>query len=171
MKIYTVNQITNYLKSLIESDDNLKNIYIQGEISNLRKVNEHFYFTLKDEFSVIECAMFSRSSLFLDFMPEEGMQVIVNGSIEVYKKRGYYQLIVEEMKISGKGDLYKQFLELKEKLAKEGLFDKEHKKLLPFFPKNIGVITSTEGAALRDILKVFKKKIPANIFIYPSLVQ
>lgn len=169
--IYTVEEITNYIKELIESDEFLINISVKGEISNVRKVDNNIYFTLKDAVSMIDCAMFSRSALFLDFVPEEGMNVVVRGSVEVYRRKGSYQLVVEEMKQDGKGDLYKKFLGLKEKLAKEGLFDKERKKPFPLFPKNIGIITSIEGAALQDMLKVFQRKIPANLFIYHSLVQ
>jgi len=172
-KIYSVNEITTYIKNLIEQDTSLQDVWIKGEISNFIHYNKkHMYFSLKDENSIIRCAMFSRSNINLKFKPEEGMKVIIKGCAEVYKKRGEYQIIVEEMQEAGKGELYLKFLQLKEKLEKEGLFRKELKKLIPKFPQTIGIVTSSEGAAVRDIIKIIKRRYPhVKIMIYPSFVQ
>src|SRR3989338_11042383 len=130
------------------------------------------YFSLKDEDSIIECTMFYNSNLNLDFKPKECMKVIVGGYIEVYKKKGIYQIIIEKMQLAGKGELYLRFLQLKEKLEKQGLFKEEFKKPIPRFPKAIGVITSLEGAAVRDIIQTIKKRYShVRLIIYPSFVQ
>jgi len=172
-KIYSVNEITTHIKNLIEDDKILQNILVLGEISNFRYYNEkHMYFSLKDEDSIIECTMFYNSNLNLDFKPKEGMKVIVGGYIEVYKKKGIYQIIIEKMQLAGKGELYLRFLQLKEKLEKQGLFKEEFKKPIPRFPKAIGVITSLEGAAVRDIIQTIKKRYShVRLIIYPSFVQ
>ena len=172
-KIYSVDEITTYIKNLLEQDKTLQNIWIKGEISNFKHSNKtHMYFSLKDENSIIECAMFKRANQNLEFMPEDGMKVMVKGNIDVYKLRGKYQIIIEEMHLAGKGELYLKFMQLKSKLEKEGLFKEEHKKPIQKYPKNIGVVTSLEGAVIRDIIKVIKRRYPhLKIMIYPSLVQ
>ncbi len=171
MEIYSVNQLTNYIKMILEQDAALQNIHVRGEISNLRTIDNHVYFTLKDSFAVIDCVMFSRATYLLDFIPDNGMTVVVSGSIEIYQKRGNYQIVVEEMKKEGKGVLFQQFIILKDKLEKEGLFNPLNKKSIPTYPQKIGIISSLDGAALKDMLKVFNRKIPIEIFLYPSLVQ
>lgn len=172
-KIYSVDEITTCLKNLIEQDKTLQDIWVEGEISNFRHSNKtHMYFSLKDENSIIGCAMFQGANQNLEFTPEDGMKVIIKGSIDVYKPRGIYQIIVEKMHLTGKGELYIKFLQLKAKLEKEGLFKDEYKKPLPKYPKNIGVITSLEGAVIRDIIKVVKRRYPhIKLTIFPSLVQ
>lgn len=172
-KIYSVDEITTYIKNLLEQDKNLQNFWIKGEISNFTHSNNlHMYFSLKDENSIIGCAMFQRTNQNLKFMPEDGLKVIIKGSAEVYKPRGRYQIIVEEMYLAGKGELYIKFLQLKSKLEKEGLFKEEHKKQIPKYPKAIGVVTSLQGAVIQDIIKVIKRRYPyVKIIIYPSLVQ
>ena len=171
MNIFSVNDLTNFLKDLIENEKSLQNIWVKGEVSNVRRVDSHCYFTLKDNFSVIDCVVFSRIHDKLDIRLVEGMQIMVRGSIEIYRKRGSYQIIAEEITISGKGELYADFLKTKEALEKEGLFRNEYKKSLPEFPQVIGIITSLEGAALHDMLKVFRKKIASQLYIVPTLVQ
>jgi len=172
-KIYSVDEITTHIKNLIEQDKILQDILISGEISNFRHFNqEHMYFSLKDENSILGCAMFRRANQDLEFMPKDGMKVVVKGHIEVYKLRGTYQIIVEEMYLKGKGELYLKFLQLKRKLKKEGLFEEEHKKSIPRYPKSIGIVTSLQGSVIRDIIKVIKRRYPhVKIIIYPSLVQ
>ena len=172
IKIYSVDEITTCIKDLIESNRDLQNIWVKGEISNLRHSDAHLYFSLKDENSIIECAMFQRANQNLEFTPKEGMKVLIRGGVEVYKKKGRYQIIIEEMQLAGKGELYLKFLQLKEKLEKEGLFKEEHKKPIPRFPKTIGVVSSLEGAAIKDIIKTIQKRYPhINLLIFPSFVQ
>ncbi len=172
-KIYSVDELTTYIKNLIEQNKILQNIWVRGEISNFRHSNNtHMYFSLKDENSIIECAMFHRTNQNLGFLPEDGMKIIVRGYIDIYKPKGRYQIIVEEMHLAGKGELYIKFLQLKAKLEKQGFFKEEHKKPLPKYPKTIGVITSSEGSVIRDIIKVVKRRYPhVKLIIFPSLVQ
>ena len=173
VKIYSVDEVTTHIKNLIEENKILQNIWVSGEISNfIHHARRHMYLTLKDENSIIKCAMFYGSNIKLKFKPKEGMKVLVRGRIEIYKKKGDYQIIIEEMQLAGEGELYLKFLQLKEKLEKEGLFKEVHKKSILKFPKSIGVITSLEGAAIRDIIKTIKRRYPhVKITIYPSLVQ
>lgn len=172
-KIYSVNEITTYIKNLIEQDKTLQDIWVEGEISNFTYSNKtHMYFSLKDENSIIDCAMFQRANQNLEFMPEDGMKVIVRGYIDVYKPKGRYQIIVEELHLTGKGELYIKFLQLKTRLEKEGLFKEEHKKPVPKYPKTVGVITSLQGSVIHDIIKVVKRRYPhIKLIIFPSLVQ
>jgi len=173
IKIYSVDEVTTHIKNLIEENKILQNVWVKGEISNFTHyAKRHMYLTLKDENSIINCAMFYRSNVNLKFKPKEGMKVLVKGRVEVYKKKGNYQIIIEEMQLTGEGELYIKFLQLKEKLEKEGLFKEVYKKSILKFPKSIGIITSLEGAAIRDIIKTIKKRYPhVKITIYPSLVQ
>ncbi len=173
IKIYSVDEITAYIKGLLEKSRVLQDIQVKGEISNFLHHNSgHMYFDLKDENSIIRCAMFRGSNNNLKFEPEDGAEVIVKGHVEVYKKRGNYQIIVEKMELAGKGALFKKFIRLKEKLEKEGLFNDRFKKLIPQIPRRIGIVTSLEGAAVRDIIKTIKKRFPhVTLTVYPSLVQ
>lgn len=172
-RIFSVDEITTHIKNLLEKNEVLQNINIRGEISNFKHHNGiHMYFDLKDENSIINCIMFRNSNNKLNFKPENGIEVIVKGRIDVYKKRGSYQIIAEEMSLCGKGNLFKQFLKLKQSLDKEGLFSEKFKKPIPSMPKTVGVITSLEGAAIKDIIKTIKKRFPhIAIIVYPSLVQ
>ncbi len=172
-KIYSVNEVTSYINNLMLNDNNLRDIWVKGEISNFKHHNGiHMYFSLKDDASLIECAMFQDSNRNLNFKPEDGIKVIVRGHLEVYKPRGKYELIVSEIHLEGKGELYFKFLQLKEKLQKEGLFDEKHKKHLPKYPETIGVVTSLSGAVIHDIAKIIKRRYPhVKIIIYPSYVQ
>lgn len=172
-KIYTVSRITKYIKNLFENDYNLQNIWILGEISNFKLHSSgHMYFVLKDQESQIKGVMFKGNNLSLRFMPQDGMKVKVRGDISVYERRGEYQLYVKEIVEAGKGELYLAFERLKEKLKAEGLFSEEFKKKLPLIPKNIAVITSPTGAAIRDVLTISLRRFPnLSILVVPSLVQ
>lgn len=173
-KILKVSQLNFYLKSLIENDANLRYVFLEGEISNLTDhySSGHIYFSLKDEKSVVKAVMFSYATKNLKFKPENGMKIIARGRVSVYEPTGQYQLYVEDMQPDGIGALSIQFEQLKEKLTKEGLFDKSHKKPIPKYPETIGVITSPTGAAVRDILNVLSRRYPsADVVMCPVLVQ
>lgn len=172
-KIYTVSRITKYIKNLFENDYNLQNVWILGEISNFKLHSSgHMYFVLKDQESQIKGVMFKGNNLSLRFMPQDGMKVKVRGDISVYERRGEYQLYVKEIVEAGKGELYLAFERLKEKLKAEGLFSEEFKKKLPLIPKNIAVITSPTGAAIRDVITISLRRFPnLSILVVPSLVQ
>ena len=173
-KIITVSQLNFYLKSLIDNDQNLRFVFLEGEISNLTAhySSGHIYFSLKDEKSVVKAVMFSYAVKNLKFKPENGMKVILRARVSVYEPSGQYQLYVEDMQPDGVGALSLQFEQLKEKLSKEGLFDKAHKKPIPTFPETIGVITSPTGAAVRDILNILSRRYPsADIVMCPVLDQ
>ncbi|MBE6784816.1 MAG: exodeoxyribonuclease VII large subunit [Ruminococcaceae bacterium] len=172
--VLSVSQINTYLKSLIDQDYNLKNIYVCGEVSNFTNHYRtgHFYFTLKDEKASVKAVMFRSSAERLRFMPENGMKVLVRCSASLYERDGVYQLYCEDMQPDGVGELTIAFEQLKEKLSEEGLFDAEHKKPLPAFPERIGVITSPTGAAIEDIKNVLSRRYPyAEIVLEGVLVQ
>lgn len=154
-------------------DPNLKNIYVKGELSNINIYRSgHIYFTLKDETSQISAVMFKGMRRFLDFEPKDGDKVIIKGKIEVYEKNGKYQLYATRITLDGIGALYEAYEKLKIKLKKEGLFDEEHKKEIPRYPKKIGVVTAETGAAIRDIITTIKKRYPyCKILIFSTLVQ
>jgi len=172
VNIFTISELTDYIKDKLEGDSKLINIWVKGEISNYTKhSNGHLYFTLKDETSQIGCIMFKRSASSLKFEPKHGMKVLVLSSISVYKPYGKYQLVVSEMHLEGQGALHQKFLQLKEKLEKEGLFSKEFKKPIPKFPKTIGIITSQTGAAIKDLISNLERRFPNTIKLKPTLVQ
>lgn len=174
MTIITVKQLNLYLKSLIEGDSKLAFINIKGELSNFKNhfASGHLYFTLKDDSSSIKCVMFRTSAQKLRFVPKDGMQVICSGRISVYERDGAYQLYAEDMVPSGEGDLMAKLEEIKNKLAKEGLFDESRKKKLPTFPKKVAVITSETGAAVRDMFNVLERRYPlCEILFCPATVQ
>ncbi|MGB9813862.1 MAG: exodeoxyribonuclease VII large subunit [Thermovenabulum sp.] len=172
-EIFSVGEVTRYIKSLFENDEILTEISVRGEISNFKCHNSgHFYFSLKDEEAQIRCVMFKSRNTNLNFTPQNGQKVIATGYITVYEKNGEYQLYVETLEKDGIGELFLQFQKLKEKLQEEGLFDDSRKKNLPFLPQNIGIVTSINGAALRDLLTVIKRRFPnVNIIIVPVSVQ
>jgi exodeoxyribonuclease VII large subunit len=169
----TVSVLTEYIKKLIEGDEGLQYVSVKGEISNfIYHRSGHMYFTLKDEESQIKAVMFKGANSRLSFKPENGQKVVVSGSVSVYGPSGVYQLYATAMKKDGIGDLYLAFEMLKQKLAEEGLFDATHKKPLPKFPRKIGVITSANGAAVRDIVNVATRRSPSTqLVLYPALVQ
>jgi len=172
-KIYTVSKLNKYIKKLFENDYNLQDVWILGELSNFKLHSSgHMYFVLKDKESQIRCVMFRGNNSTLRFMPGDGMKVKVRGDVGVYEKRGEYQLYVKEIVEAGKGELYLAFEKLKEKLKDEGLFSEEIKKKLPLIPQNIAVITSSTGAAIRDIITISLRRFPnLSILVVPSLVQ
>ncbi len=169
----TVTQINNYIKAILERTQVLKNIWIKGEISNLKYHSSgHVYLTLKDEGATLRAVMFKGAVMRLPFKMENGMKVSANGRIGVFERDGAYQLYIETMEQEGRGDLYKKLEELKRKLSEEGLFDERYKKPIPRFPKTVGVVTSPTGAAVRDILNILKRRYPlAKVYLYPALVQ
>ena len=169
--IYTVARLNQEVRQRVESGFGL--LWVEGELSNLsRPRSGHIYFTLKDDRAQIRCAMFATRNRTLDFRPTDGTQVLVRARLSVYEPRGDYQLIVEHMEEAGEGALRRAFEQLKKKLATEGLFATERKQALPPLPQRIGVITSPTGAALRDVLKVLRRRFPAiPVLVYPVLVQ
>lgn len=169
--IFTVSELNNAVRGLLENEFAL--IHVQGEISNfIRPASGHWYFTLKDAQAQIRCAMFRGANAMLRFKPEDGMQVTAHAKVSLYAPRGDYQLIVEFLEATGDGLLLQQFERLKKKLEQEGLFQLDHKKSLPEVPRAIGVVTSSTGAAIRDIIKVLHRRCPyIPIIIYPTLVQ
>ena len=169
----TITQLNRYLKSIFDGDNNLKQVFIKGEISNCKlHTRGHLYFTLKDETSRINALMFASNVCGLKFKPADGTKVLVVGRVSVYETTGNYQIYGTDMIEDGIGNLYVAFEELKKKLASEGLFDKEHKKKIPRIPKKIGIVTASTGAAIKDILTTIKRRFPVcETILFPSLVQ
>jgi exodeoxyribonuclease VII large subunit len=169
----TVSQINAYINRKLKFDNNLKNVYIKGEISNYKTYpSGHSYFTLKDEKSQIPAVMFKGRKHSLKFKPENGMKVIIKGKVEVYERDGKYQLYATTMTEDGIGKLHVAFEQLKKKLKSEGLFDDAHKKEIPKYPKRIGVVTARTGAAIRDIITTIKKRYPyCEVLVFSTLVQ
>ena len=167
----TISALNRYLKFKFDEDIYLQDIYLKGEISNFKPhTRGHYYFTLKDEESRINAVMFASSTKNLKFRPSDGMRVLVRGKISVYPSSGSYQIYVSDMDEDGLGNLYVAFEQLKEKLSKEGLFDK--KRLIPKIPKRVGIITAPTGAAIRDILTTIKRRFPlCETILFPALVQ
>jgi len=169
----TVKALTKYIKRKFDADPHLREVYVKGELSNV-KIHQsgHIYFTLKDDGARIAATMFKTAATKLAFEPKEGMQVFIRGDVNVYEGYGTYQLYVQEMQPDGVGSLFVAFNQLKEQLQKEGLFKTEWKQPIPRFPERIGILTSTTGAAIRDICTTLKRRYPlAEILIYPTLVQ
>ena len=169
----SVTELNKYIKGKFEDDERLNNILVKGEISNFKHhYTGHMYFTLKDENSLIKCVMFKTNTANLEFVPKDGMKVIILGTVSVFERDGVYQIYCNAMKQDGVGDLYKAYVELKNKLEKEGLFDKKYKKGIPYMPKCIGVLTSNTGAVIRDIINVSTRRNPnVNIKLLPVPVQ
>lgn len=172
-KVYSVSELNGRIKALIDSDYVLNEVYVKGELSNYKVYpSGHHYFTMKDAEGALKCVMFKGSATKLRFKPENGMKVTAFGKVTVYPRDGAYQLYVSGMNADGMGDLHVAFEQLKEKLYKEGLFDREHKKPIPQFPMKIAVITSGAGAAVRDVIRVLRKRWPlAKVLILPVRVQ
>ena len=172
-KYLTVSRINRYIKYRLDNDENLQKVYLKGEISNFKNhTSGHFYFTLKDETSRIPAVMFRTSALKVNFKPEDGMNVLVTGRISCYEANGNYQIYVEEMLQDGIGNLYVEFEKLKKKLGDLGYFDEGRKKTIPRFPKKIGVITASTGAAIRDIITTINRRYKlAEVILIPTLVQ
>lgn len=166
--VLTVSQINTYLKAVLDGDDNLQHIFVCGEISNFTNHYRtgHFYFTLKDEKAAIKAVMFRSAAQRLRFLPENGMRVIIRGSISLFERDGVYQLYCDDMQPDGAGDLSVAFEQRKKKLEEMGLFDPLHKKPIPSLPSRIGVITSPTGAAVHDILNVLERRFPFAAIVF-----
>ena len=172
--VLSVSQLNRYVKSIIEQDRNLQTVFVQGEISNFTNHYKtgHFYMTIKDEFSSIKAVMFKTANMRLRFMPENAMSVIIKGRVSVFERDGQYQLYIDDMQPDGIGALSFAFEQLKERLAKEGLFDSEKKKPIPVYPQRVGVVTSPTGAAIRDIINVISRRFPmTELVLCPVAVQ
>ena len=173
IKYYTITALNRAIKNMFDEKEQLHHIYLKGEISNFKHHSRgHLYFTLKDENSRIAAVMFANATKNLSFEPEDGMKVLVCGRVTVYEATGGYQIYVEEMNLDGIGNLYLEYEKLKKQLEAEGLFKKEFKKVIPKFPKRIGIITAPTGAAIRDILSTIKRRYPiCETILFPALVQ
>ena len=172
-QILSITQINEYIQGKMNADPMLTQVAVRGEISNYKCYpSGHHYFTLKDEASALKCVMFKGNAIALRFRPANGMKVIALGRISVYPRDGAYQLYCTAMSVDGVGDLYAAFEQLKAKLASKGLFDPEKKKKLPKYPGTIGVVTSSAGAAVHDILRILRKRYPlAQVKLLPVRVQ
>lgn len=172
-QVLSITQINEYIRQMMDSDTLLGSVAVRGEISNYKVYpSGHHYFTLKDEGAALKCVMFKSSAIRLKFRPENGMQIIAMGKISVYPRDGAYQLYCSAMALDGVGDLHAAFEQLKAKLAQKGLFDPAHKKPLPQFPGTIGIITSSAGAAVHDMLRILKKRYPlTQVRLLPVRVQ
>ena len=170
-KIVSVTELTFTIKKILETNQELANISVRGEISNfIRHASGHLYFSIKDKTSQLNCVMFRSKAAMLKFEPKHGDKVIVTGNVTVYEARGNYQLLATEIRKDGLGELHQKFLELKDKLEKEGLF--EQKRPIPKFPKTIAIISSPTSAALQDILDTIKRRFSAvKVIIAPAIVQ
>lgn len=168
-----VSEVNQYIKRIFAGDWLLSNIRVEGEISNFtHHYSGHMYFSLKDNKGRIKCIMFKSDNQKINFNIKDGLKVIVNGYVSVYEKDGAYQLYAKDIEQSGIGDLFAAFEKLKNKLDKEGMFSPADKKEIPYMPKKIGIVTSSTGAAIRDIINVIKRRFPiTDILIYPALVQ
>lgn len=171
--VWSVSELTRQIKDLLDGESSLQHIYVRGELSNYKIYpSGHHYFTIKDEEATLKAVMFRREASRLRFRPESGMKVIALGRITVYPRDGVYQLYATELVPDGVGDLHAAFEQLKAKLAEEGLFDRDHKKALPPYPERIAVITSSAGAAVRDVIRVATKRYPvAKLIVMPVRVQ
>ncbi len=169
--IYSVSRLNREVKWLLA--DSFPKLWVEGELSNFsRPASGHWYFTLKDDQAQVRCAMFRRQNMTVDFVPEDGMQVLVRAQVGLYEARGEFQLIADAMEEAGDGALRRAFEALKKRLEAEGLFSPERKRPLPPWPERIGVVTSPSGAAIRDILSVLKRRFPAlEVIVYPCQVQ
>lgn len=169
----SVSELTTYIKKQFESDPQLQQVMVEGEVSNFtRAPSGHLYFTLKDEQSQLKAVMWRNQAEYLSFSPRQGDLVQAKGYISVYEPRGEYQLYASSLRPAGVGDLHARFEHLKAKLAMEGLFDAENKREIPYFPRRIGIVTSPKAAALQDVLNVLQRRFPiAEVVISPTMVQ
>ncbi len=172
-QVLTITQINEYIRRILDGDRFLNSVAVKGEISNYKLYpSGHHYFTLKDEGGALKCVMFKGNAYSLRFRPENGMKVIAMGKISVFPRDGAYQLYCTNMAMDGIGDLYAAFEQLKNKLASQGLFDSAHKKPIPQFPGVIGIVTSSAGAAVHDMLRILRKRYPlTKVLLLPVRVQ
>ncbi|NFG41799.1 exodeoxyribonuclease VII large subunit [Clostridium botulinum] len=173
IKTLTVSDLTNYIKKVIDNDFILNNLSVKGEISNLKfHSSGHIYFSLKDNNSKVNCVMFKSKASLLNIALEDGMEVMIKGRASIYTATGSFQLYCDEIKKEGQGELFIKFEALKEKLSKSGYFDEKYKKKIPMYAKRIGVVTSSTGAVIRDIINVTKRRNSlVDIILYPAKVQ
>lgn len=171
--VLSITQLNEYIRGRMDADPLLTQVAVRGEISNYKLYpSGHHYFTLKDESSALKCVMFKGNAMRLRFRPENGMKVIAMGKVSVFPRDGAYQLYCSAMAMDGVGDLYAAFEQLKKKLAAQGLFEPAHKKSLPKYPGTIGIITSSAGAAVHDMLRILRKRYPlSNVRLLPVRVQ
>ena len=172
MQVLTVSQLTRCIRGVIEAEDLFRDVFVQGEISNLtRHVSGHIYFSLKDQGASIRCVIWCESKCSKAGFAE-GMSIVARGRVTVYEKRGYYQLVLTEVRQEGAGALYVALEKLKAKLQAEGLFDQARKKPIPAFPRNIAIITSPTAAALRDMVTIARRRMPSiNLLLIPTAMQ
>ena len=169
----TVSEITRYLRELFDSDEILREVWVQGEISNLsRPASGHIYFTLKDQSAALKCVIWKQTAWRMPLTLQNGMAIEAHGAISIYERDGQYQLYADAVRLTGEGALYQEFLRLKARLEAEGLFATERKKSLPELPAGIGVVTSATGAALQDILNTLRRRFPlVEVVLAPCAVQ
>lgn len=172
-QVLTITQVNEYIRTMMDGDKLLSNVAVKGEISNYKVYpSGHHYFTVKDEGGALKCVMFKGNAMKLRFRPDNGMQIIAMGKISVFPRDGAYQLYCTAMVLDGVGDLYAAFEQLKTKLAAQGLFDTAHKKPIPKYPQRIGIITSSAGAAVHDMLRILRKRYPlSEVLLLPVRVQ
>lgn len=170
---FTVSKLTFHIRKLLEGDETLQDVWVQGEISNLsRPTSGHVYFTLKDANASLKCVMWKTSAARLNLAVRDGMEVEVHGKIGVYEPQGQYQLYADQIRPVGEGALYQEFMRLKAQLEAEGLFDPERKRPIPALPRRVGIVTSATGAALRDMLNTLRRRLPiVEVLLAPSPVQ
>ncbi len=170
-KVWSVAELTSRISALLSAQ--FTNLWVEGEVSNFRPAQSgHLYFTLKDAKAAVKCVCFRSQAMRLKFRPEDGLKLIVRGSISVYEPRGEYQIYVEHIEPAGLGALQLAFEQLKKRLEAEGLFDEARKKPLPMLPSRIGVVTSPTGAAVRDIVRILRRRFPGlHLILYPVRVQ
>jgi exodeoxyribonuclease VII large subunit len=171
--VLTVSELTDYIKQMLDRDELLRDVSVSGELSNVKLHSTgHLYFTLKDADAQIDCVMWMENVAKLDFQPSDGQHVIARGHVKVYPPKGRYQLYAKTMHLCGTGHLWEKFELLKRKLEAEGLFDKARKRELPKFPQVVGIVTSPDGAAIRDIMRVCRKRCPnVQLILIPTTVQ
>lgn len=173
-KFYTVSEVNKYIADLFANDGELTYLSVKGEISNFtnHQASGHFYFSIKDQASKLNCVMFKNYNRLLKFMPQNGMAVIVRGYVSVYQQRGEYQLYASSIEKEGAGDLYKKYIELKEKLEKKGYFSPDRKRPLPVLPRRIGIVTAPEGSVVCDIINIINRRFPnMPLLLAPAYVQ
>ena len=172
-QVMSITQVNEYIRKMMDADVLLAGLAVRGEISNYKMYpSGHHYFTLKDEGGALKCVMFRGNAMRLKFRPENGMKVIAMGKISVYPRDGAYQLYCSSLVLDGIGDLYAAFEQLKAKLAAQGLFDPSHKKTIPQYPGMIGIVTSSAGAAVHDMLRILRKRYPlTEVRLFPVRVQ
>ena len=171
-QVLTITQLNEYIRSRMDADPLLAQVSVRGEISNYKLYpSGHHYFTLKDESGALKCVMFKGNAFRLRFRPENGMQVIAVGKITVFPRDGAYQLYCMNLTPDGIGDLHAAFEQIKRKLQQQGLFDPAHKKPIPKFPGTIGIVTSSAGAALHDMLRILRKRYPSFVLRTSLCIQ